>query len=167
MRLTSLVRDQHRRYHAQREPRQRILKNWWQQCGADRRGKLTQGDSASPLIVSRWRHDNPSGAAQPGRSLRRGVAVSGRQLAGDRGAARGQGGGADRREYPAERAERPTEPEAERDGERRRSLAATVRQGRSAAATPGAPTAQERTADCRRGPRGAAGAAAGLAVQGL
>ena len=70
----------------------RILKNRWQQCGADRRGKLTQGDSASPRIVSRWRHDDPSGAAQPGRSLRRGVAVSGRQLAGDRGAARGQGG---------------------------------------------------------------------------
>jgi len=127
----------------------RILKNWWQQCGADRRGKLTQGDSASPLIVSRWRHDNPSGAAQPGRSLRRGVAVSGRQLAGDRGAARGQGGGADRREYPAERAEWPTEPEAEQDGERHRSLAATARQGRSPAATPGASTAQERPADCR------------------
>src|SRR3954452_15109418 len=127
----------------------RILKNRWQQCGADRRGKLTQGDSASPRIVRRWRHDDPSGAAQPGRSLRRGVAVSGRQLAGDRGAARGQGGGADRREYPAERAERPTEPEAERDGERHRSLAATVRQGRSAAATPGASTVQERPADGR------------------
>jgi hypothetical protein len=30
----------------------RILKNRWQRCGADRRGKLTQGDSASPRIVS-------------------------------------------------------------------------------------------------------------------
>jgi hypothetical protein len=55
--------------------------------GADRRDKLTQGDSPSPRIVSRWRHADPSGVAQPGRSLRRGAAVSGRQPAGDRGAA--------------------------------------------------------------------------------
>jgi NO-binding membrane sensor protein with MHYT domain len=64
----------------------RVLKNRGSR-GADRRDKLTQEDSPSPRIVSRWRHADPSGVAQPGRSLCRGAAVSGRQPAGDRGAA--------------------------------------------------------------------------------
>src|SRR3954471_24631129 len=41
----------------------RILKNRWQRHGVDRRGNLTQGDSLSLRIVSRWRHDDPSGVA--------------------------------------------------------------------------------------------------------
>ena len=65
----------------------RVLKNRWQPWEADRRDKLTQGASPSPRIVSRWRHADPSGVAQPGRSLCRRAAVSGRQPAGDRGAA--------------------------------------------------------------------------------